>query len=110
MHGSCRPLTSWSRGSYDITHHTFVHESVKRFMKGFRYDAHPMGMLQSTVAALSTFYPESKDIDDPENRYLQIVRLIAKMPTLAAWAFRHTNGLPVRLPGTSSRTPGTSCR
>src|SRR5690606_29163439 len=79
---------------HDITHHTFVHENVKTFIDGFRYDAHPMGMLQSGVGALSTFYPEAKEIDDPENRYLQIVRLIAKMPTLGAWAYRHSQGMP----------------
>ncbi len=83
---------------HDITHHTFVHENVKGLMQGFRYDAHPMGMLQSSVGALSTFYPEAKDIGDPDNRYLQIVRLIAKMPTLGAWAFRHTSGKPYVYP------------
>ena len=70
---------------HDITYHTFIHENVrKRFLEGFHYDAHPMGMLVSAIAALSTFYPEAKEIHDPENRYKQIVRLIAKMPTLAA--------------------------
>jgi citrate synthase len=83
---------------YDITHHTFVHENLKKFMEGFRYDAHPMGMLEATVGALSTFYPESKEIDDPESRYKQTVRLIAKMPTMAAWAFRHTMGRPYVYP------------
>jgi citrate synthase len=82
----------------DITHHTFVHENVKRFLQGFRYDAHPMGMLQSSVGALSTFYPEAKEIQDAENRYRQIVRLIAKMPTLGAWAYRHTSGKPYVYP------------
>ena len=88
-------LDSWV---HDITHHTFVHENVKQFLEGFRYDAHPMGMLQSGIAALSTFYPEAKDIQDQENRYLQIVRLIAKMPTLGAWAFRHSQGKPFVYP------------
>ncbi len=83
---------------HDITHHTFVHENVKQFLEGFRYDAHPMGILQSSIAALSTFYPEAKDIQDEENRYLQIVRLIAKMPTLGAWAFRHSEGKPFVYP------------
>jgi citrate synthase len=86
------------RWVHDITHHTFVHENVKRFMEGFRYDAHPMGMLQASVGALSTFYPEAKDIQDEDNRYPQIVRLIAKMPTLGAWAFRHTSGKPYVYP------------
>jgi citrate synthase len=88
-------LDSWV---HDITHHTFVHENVRQFLEGFRYDAHPMGMLQSGIAALSTFYPEAKDIQDEENRYLQIVRLIAKMPTLGAWAFRHSEGKPFVYP------------
>jgi citrate synthase len=77
---------------YTITHHTMVHENIRELMGGFRYDAHPMGMLVSTVAALSTFYPEAKDIHDPENRKTQIYRLIAKLPTLAAFAYRHTIG------------------
>jgi citrate synthase len=83
---------------HDITHHTFVHENVKGLMQGFRYDAHPMGMLESSVGALSTFYPDAKDIGDPEVRRLQIVRLIAKMPTLGAWAYRHTSGKPYVYP------------
>ena len=83
---------------HDITHHTYVHENVKSFIDGFRYDAHPMGMLQSGVGALSTFYPEAKEIDDPEVRYAQIVRLIAKMPTLGAWAYRHSQGMPYVYP------------
>lgn len=83
---------------HDITHHTFVHENVKTLVDGFRYDAHPMGMLQSCVGGLSTFYPEAKEIDDPEVRYLQIVRLIAKMPTLGAWAYRHSQGMPYVYP------------
>jgi citrate synthase len=88
-------LDDWT---HEITHHTFVHENVRSFMQGFRYDAHPMGMLQASVGALSTFYPEAKDIHDEENRRLQIVRLIAKMPTLGAWAFRHTTGKPFVYP------------
>lgn len=83
---------------HDITHHTFVHENLKEFMSGFRYDAHPMGMLASSVAALSTFYPEASNIDDPCVRELEIIRLIAKMPTLAAFAYRHSNGQPYVYP------------
>jgi citrate synthase len=75
-----------------------VHENVKSLMQGFRYDAHPMGMLLSSVAALSTFYPESRDIKDPDLRHEQIVRLIAKMPTLGAWSFRHAQGKPYIYP------------
>jgi citrate synthase len=88
-------LDSWV---HDITHHTFVHENVRRLIEGFRYDAHPMGVLQASVGGLSTFYPEAKDVFDDEKRYLQIVRLIAKMPTLGAWAFRHTTGKPYVYP------------
>ena len=82
----------------NITNHTVIHENIKKFIDGFRYDAHPMGMLMSTVAALSTFYPESKDIFDEETRKLQIHRLIAKMPTLAAFAYRHSMGMPYSYP------------
>jgi len=82
----------------NITNHTVIHENIKKFIDGFRYDAHPMGMLMSTVAALSTFYPESKDIFDEETRKLQIHRLIAKMPTLAAFAYRHSMGMPYVYP------------
>ena len=84
---------------HDVTHHTFVHENIrKRFTESFHHDAHPMGMLVSTVAALSTFYPEAKDVEDPENRMLQMTRLIAKMPTLAAAAYRFGDGLPFVYP------------
>jgi citrate synthase len=84
---------------HQITHHTFIHENMrKRFMEGFHYDAHPMGMLVSAVAALSTFYEEAKDIQDPAIRHKQIVRLIAKMPTLAACAYRFSQGMPFVYP------------
>ena len=87
---------------YEITHHTFIHENVrKRFMEGFHHDAHPMGMLVSTVAALSTFYPEAKNISDPDVLMKQVVRLIAKMPTLAAGAYRHSAGMPFVYPDNS---------
>ena len=87
-----------ARWSEEITHHTFVHENVKTLMQGFRYDAHPMGMLISAVAALSTFYPEAARVEDPEIRMQQVVRLIAKVPTIAAWSFRHNRGLPYVYP------------
>jgi len=77
----------------EVTHHTMTHENIKKFMDGFHHDAHPMGMLISTVAALSTFYPFAGDIDDPARRKLQMIRLIAKMPTLAALAYRHSIGM-----------------
>ncbi len=83
---------------HDVTFHTYVHENLTTILQGFRYDAHAMGMMISTVAALSTFYPEAKHVDDPANRREQIVRLIAKMPTLAAYTFRHHKGLPYVYP------------
>ena len=83
---------------FDVTHHTFVHEDIKQFLEGFRYDAHPMGMLLAGVGALSTFYPDAKHIDDPEERYMAAIRLIAKVPTLAAFAYRHNMGLPYVYP------------
>jgi citrate synthase len=82
----------------EITQHTFVHENIKKFIDRFHYDAHPMGILVSTVAALSTFYPSAKAVTDPACRREQIVRLIAKMPTLAAFAYRHAMGLPFNYP------------
>jgi citrate synthase len=82
----------------DVTFHTMVHENIKDLMKAFRYDAHPMGMLSSTVAALSTFYPEAKNVHEPETRRQQIVRLVAKMPTIAAFAYRHSIGFPYAYP------------
>jgi citrate synthase len=91
----------------EITFHTLVHENIKQLFDGFRYDAHPMGMLISTVAALSTFYPEAKNVDDPKLRNLQITRLIAKMPTLAAFAYRFSMGLPYSYPDNDLSYTGT---
>ena len=88
-------LEQWT---YHITHHTFLHENVKKLMDGFHHDAHPMGILVSTVAALSTFYPESRNVLDTAVRMAQIHRLIAKMPTIAAFAYRHSTGLPYAYP------------
>ena len=88
----------FDRWTHDITHHTFVHEDIKQFFGGFRYDAHPMGMLLAAVGGLSTFYPDANRIDDPEERYMAAVRLIAKVPTLAAFAYRHNMGLPYVYP------------
>src|SRR5687767_10836680 len=96
-------LESWV---FDITTHTFVHENIKKFVEGFRYDAHPMGMLLATVGALSTFYPDSKKIDDETERYMATIRMIAKMPTLAAFAYRHNLGLPYVYPDNDLRYPG----
>jgi len=88
-------LKSWEES---ITHHTFLHENAKKLMDGFRYDAHPMGVFVSTVAALSTFYPEAKNLQDEESRTKQIHRLIAKTPTIAAFAYRHMKGMPYVYP------------
>jgi citrate synthase len=88
-------LTQWEE---DVRLHTYVHTNVTKFLEGFRYDAHPMGMLLGAVGALSTFYPDAKQIADPENRYLQRIRLIAKLPTIAAFVFRHSHGLPYVYP------------
>src|SRR5215472_8588645 len=88
----------YARWENNIKIHTMVHESIKQFMEGYRYDAHPMGMLLGTVGALSTFYPDAANIHDLESRRLQTRRLIGKMPTLAAFAYRHTRGLPYVYP------------
>jgi len=96
-------LDSWV---FEITHHTFVHENIKKFVEGFRYDAHPMGMLLATAGALSTFYPDAVNITDPQERHMAAVRLIAKMPTLAAFAYRHNLGLPYVYPDNDLSYPG----
>ncbi|MGI8865666.1 MAG: citrate synthase [Rubrobacteraceae bacterium] len=88
-------LAEWE---HEITHHTYVHENIKDFMNGFRHDANPMGILLASVGALSTFYPEAADIDDEWQRHVTAVRLIAKVPTLAAFAYRHSLGLPYVYP------------
>jgi len=88
-------LAKWTD---DVRYHTYVHTNVIKFLEGFRYDAHPMGMLLGAVGALSTFYPDAKHIDDPRNRYVQRVRLMAKFPTIAAFCFRHSHGLPYEFP------------
>jgi citrate synthase len=96
-------LAEWT---HQLTIHTFVHENVKEFVGGFRHDAHPMGMLLGSVGALSTFYPDANEIQDPENRYIQTIRLIAKMPTLAAFAYRHIMGMPYVYPDNDLKYPG----
>ncbi|HVM56508.1 MAG TPA: citrate synthase [Gaiellaceae bacterium] len=87
-----------ARFVHEVTYHTFVHENVKTLMTGFRYDAHPMGMFISVVAALGTLYPEAAKVDDPDVRLAQVIRLIAKVPTIAAWSYRHNKGLPYVYP------------
>jgi citrate synthase len=106
IHGELPTQPQLDEWQHEITIHTFVHENVKNFMQGFRYDAHPMGMLLASVGALSTFYPDANAIKDAEIRYLQLIRLIAKMPTLAAFAFRHSNGQPYVYPDNDLRYPG----
>ena len=88
-------LEAWT---HEVLHHTFVHENIKELMQAFRYDAHPMGMFISTVAALSSFYPEAADVESAEYRRYQITRLIAKVPTIAAFSYRHNRGLPYVYP------------
>ncbi len=102
VHGELPTAEQFDAWKHEITYHTFIHENVrKRFLEGFHYDAHPMGMLVSAVAALSTFYLDAKAIFDPESRYKQIIRLIAKMPTLAAAAHRFSVGMPFVYPDNS---------
>ena len=88
-------LEKWSN---DIRYHTYVHTNLIKFLEGYRYDAHPMGMLLGIVGGLSTFYPDAKNVEDPANRYIQRIRLMAKLPTLAAFLFRHSRGLPYEFP------------
>jgi citrate synthase len=97
-HGELPMQAEYNQWVNDITFHTYVHENIKSFLQGFRYDAHPMSMLCSTVAALSSFYPEAKNIHDPQQRNISIIRLLAKVPTLAAFCYRHIKGLPFIYP------------
>jgi citrate synthase len=106
IHGELPNKQQLEEWTHQITIHTFVHENIKSFMQGFRYDAHPMGMLLASVGALSTFYPDANQIHDVERRYLQIIRLIAKMPTLAAFAYRHNMGQPYVYPDNELNYPG----
>jgi len=98
LEGELPTATQLTRWEDDIRTHTYVHTNFAKFLDGFRYDAHPMGMLLGAVGALSTFYPDAKQIGDAESRYLQRVRLMAKLPTIAAWVFRHSRGLPFVYP------------
>jgi citrate synthase len=99
IHGELPDQAAYDAWVHEITYHTFIHENMrKRFMEGFHHDAHPMGILVSTVAALSTFYPNAKEIFDEDVRMKQIIRLIAKMPTIAAGAHRHSVGMPFVYP------------
>jgi citrate synthase len=106
MNGELPTTPQLEEFTHLVKWHTFVHENVKKFIDGFHHDAHPMGILVGTVGALSTFYPEAKDFTDPVNRRLQMARLIAKMPTLAAFASRHSRGLPYVYPDNTLSFPG----
>jgi citrate synthase len=106
IHGELPSRSQLEDWTYHVTHHTFIHESVKKFLDGFHYDAHPMGMMISAVAALSTFYPDAKHIFDVESRRKQIYRLIGKMPTIAAFAYRHSLGMPYVYPDNDLSYPG----
>jgi len=97
-HGELPSQAQYDEWVHDITYHTYVHENIRRFLEGFRYDAHPMSMVCAGVAALSSFYPEAKNIHDPAARNISIIRLLAKVPTIAAFAYRHAKGLPYIYP------------
>jgi len=98
LNGELPTRSQYDDFEHDITHHTIIHEYIKRVIEGFRYDAHPMGMFVGLVGAMSTFYPDAKDVRDPASRLLQTYRLIAKVPTLAAFAYRHTIGMRFTYP------------
>ena len=98
MNGELPTKEEFARFEHEVTHHTMMHESLKNFLHGFHYDAHPMAMLSGTVASLSAFYHDTLDLEDPEQRRLAAIRLLAKMPTLAAAAYRYSIGWPIRYP------------
>ncbi len=106
LHGELPTHVQLQQFSQEITVHTFLHENARNFIDGFRYDAHPMGMLIGTVGALSTFYPEAKNVKDPTVRRQQVIRLMAKMPTIAAWSYRHSLGYPFIYPDNTLSYPG----
>src|SRR5213595_182662 len=93
-HGELPNQSEYDQFVHDITFHTYVHENMRKFLEGFRYDAHPMAMLNSTVAGLASFYPSARNIFDAEERNISIIRLLAKVPTIAAFCYRHVKGLP----------------
>jgi len=100
-HGELPTQAEYDQFAEDITFHTYVHENIKQFMEGFRYDAHPMSMLTAGIAALSSFYPTAKNIHDPRERDIAFIRLLAKVPTIAAFAYRHVKGMPYVYPDNS---------
>ncbi len=106
LFGDLPTPTQYKDWEYQILHHTFIHENIKQLMDVFRHDAHPMGMFIATIAAMSTFYPECRNIADPNNRLIQIQRLVAKAPTVAAFSYRHSRGLPYVYPDNDLSYPG----
>ncbi len=106
LHGELPTAVELKDWTYNVTHHTFIHESIKKFLDGFHYDAHPMGMMISTIAALSTFYHDAKDIFSAESRKKQTYRLVGKIPTIAAFSYRHTLGMPFVYPDNDLSYPG----
>jgi citrate synthase len=106
LHGELPTPAQLADWQWNITHHTFIHESIKKFLDGFHYDAHPMGMVISTIAALSTFYHDAKEIFNPSSRRKQMYRLLGKMPTIAAFSYRHTLGMPYVYPDNDLSYPG----
>src|SRR5579862_7287224 len=106
LHGELPSRAQLADWTDQVMHHTFIHESIKKFLDGFHYDAHPMGMLISTVAALSTFYHDAKDIFNADSRRKQTYRLVGKMPTIAAFSYRHTLGMPFVYPDNELSYPG----
>src|SRR6266568_4673279 len=106
LHGELPTSSQLEDWTYNVTHHTFIHESIKKFLDGFHYDAHPMGMMISTIAALSTFYHDAKDIFSVESRKKQTYRLVGKIPTIAAFSYRHTLGMPFVYPDNDLSYPG----
>jgi citrate synthase len=106
LHGELPNKQELTQFTADITVHTFLHENARTFIDGFRYDAHPMGVLIGTVGALSTFYPDAKDVRDPQARRQQMIRLMAKMPTIAAWSYRKSLGYPFIYPDNTLSYPG----
>lgn len=98
LYGELPTKSEYEEWRHDVTHHTIIHEYITKLLDGFRYDAHPMGMLVGMVGAMSTFYPDAKNVRDPKSRKLQTHRLIGKMPTLAAFAYRHSIGMRFTYP------------
>ena len=108
LHGELPTETELGTWNDDLSRHVMLHENIKKFIGGFRYDAHPMGIFLSTVGALSTFYPKAKNIEDPASRRRQTLRLIAKVPSIAAYAYRHSVANPMSIRTATSATRATS--